>query len=268
MSDIPYHFTAIPNYLIDAGWIDDPKTCVLLVHLFSRIRYEPHIEVINHREIHLDAFEFIFGRDSISQLTGLTHDEVRLRMAHFATSKMLSKIPSKTTSKYTVYKWVKEHFCKNNPHQNPHQNPQQNPQHIPQHPASKGPTKKIEDKKQKTPPPNPLKGEDAASPLEGEEKRKGKRKEAFRYEGEISPEAWSLYRGSMKALTTVSVDKIQSWIIDYGLDAVRSMMDETARKVFHGQSIGKPESYIGRCLANNHRKLRQEKILNIREAYE
>ena len=118
----------------------DHKTCVLILYLFRRVRYESHTEVVNHREIYLEPFEFLFGRDSVTELTGLTPDEVRYRMGHFATSKLLSKIPSKTTSRYTVYRWMWEHFCE----VSPQQNPQQNPQQLPQHSAGSAPTNKNE----------------------------------------------------------------------------------------------------------------------------
>jgi hypothetical protein len=123
---IPYNFTGIPNFLIESGWVKDHKTLALFLHLFYRIRYEPHIEFIEGKEVVLDAFEFVFGRDSVSQEVGLTSREIRTRIKQITTSKMAIKVTSKTTSKYTVYRWVKEHFMKKVDQQNDQQSDQQN----------------------------------------------------------------------------------------------------------------------------------------------
>jgi len=113
MSKIPYRFTAIPNFLIDAGWMDDPLTCKMFLYLWRRTSYEAHIEVIDGREIQLDPFEFIFGRKKIAKLLGISEKKARLRMDKIRASTMVMETASKRASTYTVYKWSTEHFSEN-----------------------------------------------------------------------------------------------------------------------------------------------------------
>ena len=125
MSKIPFEFLPIPNFLIEKGWTDDPKTWRLIRILFSRCQNEGHIAYVDGREVYLEPYEFIYGRDKTAKDAGLSTNEVRTRMIKFSTSNLTSKITSKSTSTFTVYRWVTEAFCEKWHQQKHQQNNQQ-----------------------------------------------------------------------------------------------------------------------------------------------
>lgn len=110
MSKIPYRFIPIPQYFDECGLLDDPKTEKLIRFLFRRTRTEGHFVFIEGREIYLEPFEFIFGRDSVSLKVGITGKACWTRMEQLKESKLISTVDSKRNSKYTVYKWLTENF--------------------------------------------------------------------------------------------------------------------------------------------------------------
>lgn len=113
MSKIPYYFIPIPQYLDDTGWLNDPKTERLVRFLFRRCRAEGHRIFHCGREIYLEPFEFIFGRDSVADSIGLSGKEVGNRMEKFRDSNLVCTVDSKRHSKYTVYRWMTENFDEN-----------------------------------------------------------------------------------------------------------------------------------------------------------
>ena len=110
MSKIPYRFIPIPLYFDESGLLDDPKTEKLIRFLFRRIRTEGHFVFIEGREIYLEPFEFIFGRDSVSLKVGITGKACWTRMEQLKESNLISTVDSKKHSKYTVYRWLTENF--------------------------------------------------------------------------------------------------------------------------------------------------------------
>lgn len=113
MSKIPYYFIPIPQYFDDTGWLNDPKTERLVRFLFRRCRAEGHRVFHCGREIYLEPFEFIFGRDSVADSIGLSGKEVGNRMEKFRDSNLVCMVDSKRHSKYTVYRWMTENFDEN-----------------------------------------------------------------------------------------------------------------------------------------------------------
>lgn len=128
MSKIPYIFeTPIPKYFRDNGWMKKPNMAAFLSWCFSRCSSETRMIFHLQKAIHLEPFEFIFGRRQCSLETGLTEDEIRgciYQLNKTNNGEILKKIPSKTTNKFTVYKWSTNIFSLY-PQQNPQQNPQQ-----------------------------------------------------------------------------------------------------------------------------------------------
>lgn len=119
---------------------------VFVTWCFSRCHAERRIVYHIQKAVELDPFEFIFGRKMCSIETGLTEDEVRSCIAQLNWENqhcnpqqkpendraLLQKSTSKTTNKYTVYKWSTDIFNESYPQQNPQQNPQQSPSRAPQ----------------------------------------------------------------------------------------------------------------------------------------
>jgi hypothetical protein len=94
-----------------------------------------------------------------------------------------------------------------------------------------------------TPPPTPQRGNGGGA---------GKRKEAFKYEGTISSTAIAAHKKTLKFAMTISSDKFQEWLDDFGLEAVRLELEATIKEKCDGKKISHPARYVGARLANNH----------------
>lgn len=111
---IPYTFdTPVPKFFRENGWFKNPNMCVFVHWAFSRCSYEKHSVYHIQKYIELEPFEFIFGRRVCSEETGLTEREIRTCIEQLSDQQKstmllvtLEKTPSKTTNKYSVYKWV------------------------------------------------------------------------------------------------------------------------------------------------------------------
>ncbi len=128
MSNIPYKFFPIPHEMLTDEFIDDPKMMRLIRYIFKRINTKPHIEKIRSNgwhTIHLQPFEFIFGREKCMKETGLTAREIRTRIKTLTTSSLVRVATISSTSSFTVYTLLTASFCKNCDQQNDQQNDQQ-----------------------------------------------------------------------------------------------------------------------------------------------
>lgn len=118
MSEIPYYFdTPIPRYFRENGWFKNPKMLIFLHWAFARCSTEKRVIYHIQKAIELDPFEFIFGRRICSEETGLTENEIRScihQLNHTPFGTFLQKATSKSTNKYTVYKWSITGFSKTN----------------------------------------------------------------------------------------------------------------------------------------------------------
>jgi hypothetical protein len=121
MAKIPYFFeTPVPKWFRDHGFLKNPNMCAFLMFCFSRCNTEKHLLYHIQKAIELEPFEFIFGRRICSLETGLTENEVRScihQLNDTPIGQILKKTTSKTTNKFTVYKWSTEVFCKSDPQQ-------------------------------------------------------------------------------------------------------------------------------------------------------
>lgn len=122
MAEIPYIFDLPPpRYFRDNDWFTNRKMMIFIHWAFSRCSLEKRIVYHVHTSVELEPFEFIFGRTTCSLETGLTENEVRScihQLNDTPFGKMLKKTTSKSTNKFTVYKWSIELFYKNNNQQN------------------------------------------------------------------------------------------------------------------------------------------------------
>lgn len=214
MSDIPFTFTAIPNFLIDSGWTDDPKNWKLIRTLFRRCRKDGHVEFVEGRQVFLEPFEFIYGREKTSLACGLTENETRKRIGKIVTIGLAVKITSKSTSNYTVYRWVTEAFDEKWHQQNHQQkNQQKHQQKAGKSTSSRTTNKKEKEEIEKEEIDSLSKDNSSISPPPPKRgKREGVRKESFKYQGKLSNEAFELHKLSVDRNCACSADIIQSWI--------------------------------------------------------
>lgn len=124
---IPFDFTPVPKYFRKVGWIKDPKTTALIVWGFNRCNSQSREIVFDQTQVLLPPFAFVFGRRQCAEDTGLTEHEVRCRIKNLIKSGLLEKIASKSTNKFTVYKWVTDRFGTISNQQKTHQTASKRP---------------------------------------------------------------------------------------------------------------------------------------------
>lgn len=117
MTKIPYTFnTPIPRYFIENGWfpLDNPeryfKNMTFLQWAFSKCSTIPHKVFHDHKEILLEPFEFICGRNKSSNECGLTEKEFRGQLKNHINAGTLKKGANSVANRFTCYIWVTEHF--------------------------------------------------------------------------------------------------------------------------------------------------------------
>lgn len=133
MAKLGYNFsTPIPRYFSDHGWFDvkNPqyfKTLAFLYWAFGRCNPETRKIFYDHKEIELQPFEFIYGRNKCAEETGLTENEVRTQVKRCEQSGLLKKTPNSVPNRFTCYKWVLTRFSENSYQVNPQPIPNQEP---------------------------------------------------------------------------------------------------------------------------------------------
>lgn len=138
MAKIPFPFEISPSYFRKNGWFHPKqnklyeKSLAFITWCFSRCSSEKNIVYHDCKEIELEPFEFIFGRRICSEETGLTDREIRVQQKNLINSGFLKKASSKTTNKYSVYKWVTNRFLKIEVQQNDQQATSKRPAERPQ----------------------------------------------------------------------------------------------------------------------------------------
>lgn len=117
MSEIPYLFDLPPpKYFRENGWYTNSNMSVFIHWAFARCSLDKRIVFHIQKAIELEPFEFIFGRRICSEETGLSEREIRTCIDQLNATpigEILKKSTSKTTNKFTVYRWVTSHFSKN-----------------------------------------------------------------------------------------------------------------------------------------------------------
>jgi len=107
---ILFAFTAIPNFLLLQEHFQDHALILLMLWLFRRTDYKRHSAFLEGKTVELEAEEFIFGRKKCAEETGLSEQVIRTRLNRLLNHRWISKISTKSTNKFTVYKWVWENF--------------------------------------------------------------------------------------------------------------------------------------------------------------
>lgn len=107
---IPFFFVPIPRFAFDPNFFKDVDFFRFVCYAFYRTAFETKFVIHCNQSIDLDMFEFVFGRNYWAEELGLKERKVRTFMCQLAVQKLATKVASKSSNKYTVYKWVWEHF--------------------------------------------------------------------------------------------------------------------------------------------------------------
>ena len=128
MSEIPYYFKMpVPLYFYDGGWFKSQNTFKFVTWAFSKCQNIIHKEIHDGKEIILDPYEFIAGRNSSAESCFLTPDEFRTQLITQLKAGNLKKSPNSVPNRFTCYKWVTERFSKSSPQLKPQQVPNSSP---------------------------------------------------------------------------------------------------------------------------------------------
>lgn len=113
--DLNFSFAAVPHQLI-SRFIGNKHRDILalIVFAFSKCQRRPHLaETEDGKMISLDPYEFIFGRYSWAEELEIHPSRIRRIIGQLIGQQFVTKVASKSTSKYTVYRWSTKRFCKN-----------------------------------------------------------------------------------------------------------------------------------------------------------
>lgn len=111
---LQYQFDPLPQYFRKYGWLkpklngDHHLMATFLMWTFGRCSTQPQVIYHDHKEMLLEPFEFIFGRRMCSVETGISEQTLRTMINQLNSGvhgKILEKSTSKSTSKFSVYRW-------------------------------------------------------------------------------------------------------------------------------------------------------------------
>lgn len=94
---IPFLFTPFPNFLIDSEYF-------MNANLVRFVLWALHRTTFN------DTWEFSFGRQHCAKATGISEQKIRTIINQLTNQQLIQKVTSKSTNKYTIYKWLWESF--------------------------------------------------------------------------------------------------------------------------------------------------------------
>lgn len=123
---IPFYFDPIPTFFRNKGFFKPKKNMSHLIDYFliglfiSRCRRKPHSEYFDGKLFHLEAFEFVCGREKVSQETGIPENVIRHRLETWQNQGLLKKSANSIPNRITFYIWSTEVFSEHN-HQLNHQ---------------------------------------------------------------------------------------------------------------------------------------------------
>lgn len=133
MSKIPYFFeTPVPRYFRETGWLDPNnkmffKNLAFLTWSFSRCSKESQVVILESKQIILEPFEFVCGREKNSIECGLTPDMFRTQLKTYQNAGLLKKTPNSLPNHYSCYIWLTERFLKPDTQPNAQPGPNQPP---------------------------------------------------------------------------------------------------------------------------------------------
>lgn len=125
---IPYRFMPIPYEFFSEDFIKDQIMIRFIVCMMHRISpYPTSIPLKNsHKQLSLDSFEFMYGRNKFSKEAGILEKNARTRLKQLIGLGYVEEVTSKKASNYTVYRLVKEAFKQNSGQLSDHVGGQQN----------------------------------------------------------------------------------------------------------------------------------------------
>lgn len=129
MSSLTFKFNAIPNEFFTDEFLEDPIMMKFIRWIYKNISSVSRIGRMNGRNIPLEPFEFIFGRETSAEKAGISPMNARTRANQLKSMGYIEKVTSKSTSTFTVYRLMTESFEQNG---NQHSNQVTN-QHSNQH---------------------------------------------------------------------------------------------------------------------------------------
>lgn len=109
---ISYRFIPFPYEFVTEDFLDDPVMMRFVVCMMRRISTSPKsIPLKNsHKQLSLDAFEFMYGRKKFSKEAGISEKNARTRLSQLIGLGYIEEVLSKRASTYTVYKIVTTAF--------------------------------------------------------------------------------------------------------------------------------------------------------------
>ena len=110
MAKLTFTFTPIPTYFRDHGWFKNHNMVIYVNWAFSRCSSTSRKEYFLQKEVELGPFEYISGRDACSEEIGLSPQNIRTVQNRLTEGGLLKKLTSKSTNKFTVYRWMTEAF--------------------------------------------------------------------------------------------------------------------------------------------------------------
>lgn len=115
---LQYPFVPIPKSICTSDFFHSPKIFILICWMFGRVAFIRRSIPINSKLLELEPGEFLFGRNACSKETGISEQSIRTAIKSFLAQGMLTKVTSKSTNKFTVYRLVWSNFSEASNHQN------------------------------------------------------------------------------------------------------------------------------------------------------
>lgn len=107
---IPFLFTPVPHFLFQSDYFRDPNGFRLIAWMFHRTAFTTKSYSMNGQIITLEVGEFLFGRKRCSIETGISEQSIRTVINQLINQQNVTKVTTKSTNKFSVYRWLYEHF--------------------------------------------------------------------------------------------------------------------------------------------------------------
>ncbi len=105
MSKLPYVFLAIPHEFLTEDFLKDTIMMRFVVWMFKRISPNPSLVPLKGmgRQLLLDPFEFMFGRETCAVIAGISLKNARTRIKQLIGLGYIKKVAGKGASTFSVY---------------------------------------------------------------------------------------------------------------------------------------------------------------------
>ncbi len=115
MSKIPYVFLAIPHEFLTEDFLKDPVMIRFVVWMIKRISPNSSLVPLKgmSKQLLLDPFEFMFGREACALSAGISLKNARTRLKQLIGLGYVKKVAGKGASTYSVYSLQTSAFRQN-----------------------------------------------------------------------------------------------------------------------------------------------------------